>query len=257
MTLFNTVFVHSTGLGPFMWKPYIDRLNGLSVSAPVNLGYAPDERVRPPRVTTLQDDIAHLRRQIPAKGPVHLVGHSWGATMALELARSGQIEVASMWLYEPVLFGSLLDIADSLEPTTRGDLDEVVKRFRNTPQAEGGNEHWLEAFVDYWNGPGAWRNMGERARQSMRGMGWKMFQEVRGVFEDTRPFGDYASTVPTTLVVGGRSPRPARAMGFALAAVLPQAVVHDEPTLGHMGLLTDPSILLPRLRDHFARQPLA
>lgn len=247
------VFLHSTGLGPFMWKPYLGRVTGASEFTPCNRGYAPDDRIERFTTSGLKDDVAHVLTQVPSDEPVHLVAHSWGATVALELALGGRLTVASMWLYEPVLFGSLLDVAHELDPATRGDLQRVVDAFRQVGDADGGGEAWLESFVDYWNGPGAWQAMGERARDSMRGVGWKMFQEVRGVFEDVRPFEDYRLDIPVTLVAGGRSPRPARAMSRRLAAELPGATLQEIEHLGHMAVLHAAGDLMPLLQAHLAR----
>ena len=37
----HVVFIHSTGLGPFMWAPYKEAAGDARVHMPVNLGYAP------------------------------------------------------------------------------------------------------------------------------------------------------------------------------------------------------------------------
>lgn len=250
------VFLHSTGLGPFMWKPYLGQVEGATEFAPCHRGYAAQDRIERFSPIGLKDDVEHALRQVPSDEPVHLVAHSWGATVALELARSGRLPVASMWLFEPVLFGSLLDVMDELDLPTQADVQQVVRGFRQAGAPEGGTEAWLEAFVDYWNGPGAWQAMGERARDSMRVVGWKMSQEVRGVFEDVRPFEDYGLDIPVTLVVGGRSPRPARAMVRQLAAVMPGATVQQLDHLGHMAVLHAAVDLLPLLRGHFEQLSL-
>lgn len=247
------VFIHSTGLGPFMWKPFLGRIEGAVEWTPTNRGYAPGERIERPQPSRLQDDVDHLLQQIPSEEPVHLVAHSWGATLALDLAVTGRLPVASLWLYEPVLFGSLARDADRLDDATRSELDDVLRGFRGVSEADGGHEAWLESFVDYWNGRGAWQAMGERARDSMRAVGWKMFQEVRGVFEDVRPFADYRTAVPVTLVVGGQSPRPARAMVQRLAEEMPHAVRVDVGPLGHMGVLHAAPLVVPTLIDHMDR----
>ena len=46
-------------------------------------------------------------------GPAHLVGHSYGAYVALLVARSVPSQVRSLALYEPVAFGVLDAVEDA------------------------------------------------------------------------------------------------------------------------------------------------
>jgi len=252
----SLVFIHSTGLGPFMWSPYLGLAPGVAELRPYNLGSGPSGPVQRPQRVGLQDEVEHLRAQLAGHGPLHLVAHSWGATVALALAQRRDVDVASLWLYEPVLFGSLLQDHAELDAPTRLDLDTVVAGFRGIDDRQGGGEAWLEAFVDYWNGRGAWQAMGERARDAQRQVGWKMFQEVRAVFEDTAPFAAYASAIPTMLLVGSRSPRPAQAMARRLAAHRQRCTLQEMPELGHMGVLSAWPALRPLLEAHLQRQQL-
>jgi lipase len=51
---------------------------------------------------------AHALDCLPA-GPVHLIGHSFGATVALRIAIERPEDVASLTLFEPVLFAAASD----------------------------------------------------------------------------------------------------------------------------------------------------
>lgn len=252
----TVAFIHSTGLGPFMWSPYRTAAGSLPSLAPFNLGYEPGREVQAPQRAALADDVAHLATQLPQDAPLHLVAHSWGATIALALARSRPQQVASLWLYEPVLFGALLNERASLDDPTRRDLDAVVAGFEDVTDATGGGEDWLRRFTDYWNGEGAWAAMSDKARQAMRRVGWKMYQEVRSTFEDADDFDRFRVQVPVTLVVGARSQRPARAMSQQLAARLPSARLHHVPSLAHMSVLDRADALAPLLADHLRSQGL-
>lgn len=248
----TVAFIHSTGLGPFMWAPYLGCAGSLPVAAPFNLGYAPHEPLSSRERVSLADDAAHVAQSLRTAGPVHLVAHSWGATIALEMARTRLVDVQSLWLYEPVLFGSLVADEAALDADTATDLRLVVQGFRETSRDLGGTEPWLRAFIDYWNGPGAWDAMSEKAREAMRRVGWKMSQEVRATFEDVAPFEAYRVDVPLTLVTGGRSQRPARAMSRQLAKVNPQAQLHEIEGLAHMSVLDRPDRLGPLLQSHLS-----
>jgi pimeloyl-ACP methyl ester carboxylesterase len=246
----TVAFIHSTGLGPFMWEPYLACVEHSAVVTPYNLGYHPDQPLERPGVAGLADDAEHLRRSLLARGPVHLVAHSWGATVALELARTRAIDVRSLWLFEPVLFGALASEVDRLDTQTATELRATLANFRSLGADQAGSDDWLRAFIDYWNGDGAWGRMSERARQATRRVGWKMYQEVRSTIEETHSFDAYRFDIPVTLVTGGRSQRAARAMVLALAQRMPRAHVHDVAALGHMGVVDDPSTVVRLLQDH-------
>ena len=250
------LFVHSTGVGPFMWNKLLVGLpDGITPVTPTNRGYSlPDLVPRGTRVS-VADEVAHIKSQIPeGTTAVHLGGHSYGGLVALSLALDPAVPVKSLWLYEPVLFGALKPIVDELP----GDAAEQVREFTQDPtrfldDATGGQDAWLENFVDYWNHPGMWASMPDKAKDMARLVGWKMYQEVRMVFEEPQPFEAYRFTVPTTLVKGERTQPPAREMVRRLAAVNPHAQVDVLQGLGHMGLVGNPAGVLPSLQQHWAR----
>lgn len=250
------LFVHSTGVGPFMWNKLLVGLpDGIAPVTPTNRGYSlPDLVPRGTRVS-VADEVAHIKSQIPAgTTAVHLGGHSYGGLVALSLALDPSVPVKSLWLYEPVLFGALRPIVDELP----ADAAEQVREFTQQParfldDATGGQDAWLENFVDYWNHPGMWASMPDKAKDMARLVGWKMYQEVRMVFEEPQPFDAYRFEMPLTLVKGARTQPPAREMVRRLAAVNPSAHVDVLEGLGHMGLVGSPAGVLPSLQAHWAR----
>jgi pimeloyl-ACP methyl ester carboxylesterase len=253
------LFVHSTGVGPFMWKKLlVDLPAGVSPVTPTTGAYSrPDVGPRATKVT-VDDEVAHIKSQIPAGATgVHLGGHSYGGLVALTLALDPEVPVKSLWLYEPVLFGALRPIVDELP----ADAAEQVREFTEKPDRfldseTGGQDAWLENFVDYWNHPGMWASMPDKAKDMARLVGWKMFQEVRMVFEEPQAFEAYRLSVPLTLVKGARTQPPAREMVRRLAAVNPHAQVEVLDELGHMGLVGAPDAVRPSLRSHWARAGL-
>ena len=252
----NVVFIHSTGLGPFMWAPYRDAAGEASVHMPVNLGYVPGAELTRPQTAGLAEEVDALCKQLGMlEGDVHLVGHSYGGLLALELARSGRLPVRSLYLYEPVLFASLRERVDVISIEA---ANEVRSMYANRPffdNAEhGGDEAWLEQFVDYWNGAGAWGAMPPKAKDAMRRVGWKMHLEVRAIATQARPFEDYALPIPTTVVSGERSKAASREMSRLLAEHMPMAQSQVLPRLGHMGVMARPDQVAATLVQHL-QQP--
>ncbi len=248
------LLIHSTGTTPQMWSRLLQEapLRAPAI-LPVNLGYAPNAPLPRGQDFHWSEDVAHLRRQIPAEATqVHLVGHSYGGLLAFKLALALGERLASLWQYEPVLFGSLNRERASVDAATRKELEWLFDHPWFLGDVErGGSADWQEIFIDYWNRPGAWQAMPAAARAAMLAVGWKMYQEVRATSGDVTPFSDYRLHVPITLLLGAQSPAAPRAMAQALARVNPQTRIETLAGLGHMGPLLKPGALVESFRRHF------
>lgn len=248
----HVVFIHSTGLGPFMWAPYKDAAGEDRVHMPANLGYAPGGEVTRPQTVGLAEEVDALCKQLGAlEGDVRLVGHSYGGLLALELARAGRLPMRSLYLYEPVLFASLRERVDDIAAEAANEVHSMDANRHFFDDAEhGGDEAWLEQFVDYWNGAGAWGAMPPKAQAAMRRVGWKMHLDVRAIATQARPFQAYAMHIPTAVVSGGRSRAASREMSRLLAEQMPMAQSQVLPGLGHMGVMDRPDKVAPSLVHH-------
>lgn len=253
------LFVHSTGTGPFMWSRHLaDLPEGLAPLAPANLGYSADTALPHGQPSTVADEVAHLRAHIPeGTTAVHLGGHSYGGLVAMSLAQAlaaeGRVAVRSLWLYEPVLFAPLRAEEASLPPDVAREVAWLYSDPLFLRDEHGGSEAWLQGFVDYWNQPGAWAALPDKARAMARMVGWKMYQEVRCVSREAQGFAHYRFHVPLTLVQGEHTTPPAREMVRRLAAVNPQAEVRVLPGVGHMGVVSAPEAVGESLRAHWQR----
>jgi pimeloyl-ACP methyl ester carboxylesterase len=266
MSKASVLFVHSTGLGPFMWKAHLAALPGSFAGfAPANLGYPPSALLPRDQAISAADEVTHLlgfvTSAVPPDQPLHLAAHSYGGLVALELAlqmsQKGR-PPASLWLYEPVLFGSLMHSVKH-GATVDEEAKQQAVAFEADPTflndlAAGGTEPWLQRFVDYWNHAGAWAAMPDKARANMLALGWKMFLEVCSVWRDSQPFDAYklASSIPITLAHGSTSPAASRAMIKALAEVNPHANVQGFDGIGHSGLIADARVVAS-LQNHLAQ----
>jgi pimeloyl-ACP methyl ester carboxylesterase len=251
------LFIHSTGTGPSLWRSVDESVVGRRhVLTPANLGYPPNAVIERGRKVTIADEAEHLVGTIPPGiERVHVVAHSYGATVALHMLRMLDQRLASAFLYEPVLFGSLATAGSNAVP-----FDAVLeaRSFLEHPwfladESRGGAVEWLEMFVDYWNRPGAWSKMPASARDQTIAVGWKMFQEVRSCFADETPFDAWRLPVASTVVHGERSPLASRAMARALAHGRPHRTLVEIPGVGHMAPLTHPSLVHAELGRHMAR----
>jgi pimeloyl-ACP methyl ester carboxylesterase len=198
----------------------------------------------------LQMDVDAILASLPVTGPLHLVGHSYGAFLALKIAQQRPKLVRSLSLYEPTAFGILH------EPDDREALAELRSLERGTiftDEDAGGTEPWLKVFVDYWNGTGSWERMPEPSRAAFLRVGRKMYREVRSIMADRTGMAAYRRVqAPTLLMSGGRTPVAERRVMVRLAEALPSATSLKLENAGHMGPLTHAADVNDAIALHLA-----
>lgn len=244
------LFVHSTGTAPLMWAGVPPAAIGDRRGVfPANLGYPPNDLLPRGARVTVDDEIAHLLAQVPDDVTrLHVVAHSYGATVALAALPRLRGRLASLFLAEPVLFGAL-----AKDPDTAPALVADYHRFADdlADETNAGTEAWLEGFIDYWNRPGSWKRLPEPMRDYAKSVGWKMFQEVRICFGADTPFDDYAIDVPTTLVMGDRTTPHSRAVQQRLARGRANVKLVEIAGTGHMAPVTHPALVHAEIAKHF------
>jgi pimeloyl-ACP methyl ester carboxylesterase len=161
--------------------------------------------------------------------PAHLVGHSYGGAVALHVARRHGARLRSLALIEPVAFHLLGERAE-VEAVAQG-----VSRALASGDYVGG----FGAFVDYWSGPGSWAAVPEAKRVALAARLPKIALEFHAVFNESLQLHELSRVaLPTLLIQGALSPRPARRVCEVLARVLPDARLVTINGAGHMAPLT-------------------
>lgn len=177
---------------------------------------------------TWRDDVAHVVELL--KVPSILVGHSYGGLVALHAALAAPDRVKTLVLYDPVAFG-ILDEDDHDVAVT---LNAIDLHGGATPETR---EAWLEAFVDYWSGRGAWASLREPARAEFRRVGWVVREGVRTLMADLTRSAAYSALPPLHLITGEHTPVAARRVVAKLATAT-GAGVTEIAGAGHMGPLS-------------------
>jgi len=255
------LFLHSIGTSPALWANVpAEAIGHRQAFRPTNFGYPPNPPLPRGQSFTILDEVQHLLGLLPNdESRVHIVAHSYGATVALAMAEDPTFQgrLASMVLAEPVLFGSLIADDDGYLRQTMPEAVSSAREFVESPtlrsEEKGGGPEWLEAFIDYWNRPGTWLRMPEAMKQQSLAIGWKMFQEVRACFQANKPFRDYAIQVPTTLVMGALTTIHSRAMTHGLGHAHSLKIVELAKT-SHMAPLTHPHLVSAAISEHFQHQ---
>ena len=241
------VLLHSSGMTGRQWRRLAERLApSRRVLVPDLAGYGRSSPFVAPSFDVAEDVAIAIATAHAAGGPVHLVGHSYGGLLALLAAGSGELEVASLSLYEPVAFGALRSEGDA---EGLADLARVGPDFFE-PALEG-TRAWCERFVDFWGGAGAFARMGEGPQAAFCASARKTFHEVRALMVDATPLAVLArSTAPALLLTGAESPSCARRVVALLGRALASAEIEVVEGAGHMGPLTHAPAVAARVEAH-------
>lgn len=230
------------------WLPLIDSLKSeWRVLAPDFIGYGQSGPWPPDKPFRIDADVAVLTALArKAKGPLHFVGHSYGAALALEAARKLGARVKSLALVEPVAF-HLLRQEGRREWAEVEQLGHAVL----APVAKGDDRAAAKAFMSYWLGGWRWWLSPERFKSAIAATIPKVALEFSIAVDAPASVEDYAEiTAPTLLVAGSKTRAPARAVVDLLAAKLPNAETAILKGAGHMSPFTHPAELNRLILTH-------
>jgi len=245
------VLLHCSSGSSGAWLPVMEHLGrGYRALAPDLLGYGRSAPWSRDAVLLPGAELGVIRALLDVvRRPAHLVGHSYGGTVALDAARRFPQRVASLTLIEPVAF-HLLRRAD--DPDGWREIRTLAQQHLELLGA-GKDAAAAEAFVDYWTGPKAWQQMPEAARDNAVRSTAKVAAEWRLMFATADDLETIAGiTAPTLLICGGRTRRPARRVVEVLREALPHARHCEIADAGHMSPLTHPAAVADAIRRHLA-----
>lgn len=220
------------------------------IIAPDLLGYG-DNAIWPhDRTLGLDDEIARLLPLIAEAGaPVDVVGHSFGAAVAVKLTLDFPQLVRSLCIYEPVLFGLLREDAASA-PAHSEIL--MTSALVGSSLARGDLESAAARFIDYWSGDGTWSAMSTSRRAGVRDRMHKVRADFEALFADETTLAELARvSVPVLCLSGDRSPGSARRLVDILSATFPRAQSERFEGAGHMGPLTHADEVNSRIARFF------
>ena len=186
--------------------------------------------------------------------PLDLVGHSFGATVALRMAMARPHLVRSLTLIEPVLFA----VAGADDPAALAAMESESQPV-DAALAAGDLELATRLFNRMWGtGDPKWPDLPEQARAAMvRAMPVipASYQTLHRDENGTLAPGALDPvTMPVLLLTGTRSPQVMAAVARGLTCRLGNARAASVPGAGHMLPVTHPQETAQLLRDFW--QPL-
>jgi pimeloyl-ACP methyl ester carboxylesterase len=187
---------------------------------------------------SLADEAASIVSMIDALGrPVHLVGHSYGAAVALRVARERPSQIASMVLYEP----TALHVLKSAGPQGAEMLAEinVIAAAIGRAVLMGDCRSAAKLFVDYWNQPGTWDRLREEVQADVIYYMPKASLDFRALAIERTQLAVYRNfRFPVLLLQGEHTHDPMRLIARKLAKALRFCSLRTVEDAGHMGPLT-------------------
>ncbi len=230
------ICLHASGSSSAQWRDLGAELaRDHTVIAPDLLGHGRSPAAIGAGDNALAQDVALVAALAAEHDAVHLVGHSYGAAVALRVALVQPARVRSLALYEPVVFGALRTHAEDeslwQEVTQTGRTIALRARQRQVLAAG-------RCFIDYWSGAGRWRALAWERQWAIA----RRMPAIVGHFESLfawRAGADLGRLLqPVLLMQGKHTRRVAARVALRLADLLPQAMSSVIAAAGHMGPLT-------------------
>jgi len=239
----GVVCLHANASTSGQWRGLMDRLAPkLHVLAPDSYGAGKSPDWPSDRTIRLLDEVALIEPVLARAGsPVALVGHSYGAAVALIAAMADPGRVRTMVLYEPALF-ALLD-AEAPPPNEADGIRDAVAEAGLALEA-GNRDGAAERFIDYWMGCCAWKQTPEQRKPPIAGSVVNVRGWAHALFTEPTPLDAFRSLdVPVLYLVGKRSSASARGVARLLTTALPRVELVELDDLGHMGPITHPDLI--------------
>lgn len=237
----DVVLIHGS-LGDYrQWNAIAERLEpDYRVIAISRRHHCPNP---PPRLAinyTYERHTVDLQLLLRAIGhPTHVVGHSYGAGVALLAALRGRELIRSLTLIEPP-FGSLLPVATpelAPELASRESIVAAVKAFVKDRE----DERAAEALIDWvQGGEGGFSRLPQTVRDGLLANAKTIGPNIAAPAPSVTCDELSVLQVPTLVLNGERTRMWYRLIGQAVAACVPGAQAAIIERAGHMAIVENP-----------------
>ena len=173
--------------------------------------------------------------------PIHLVGHSFGATVALRVAQRFPDFVKSISLIEPVFFAAAFSDYGELEARFMQDHADYF--------SAGGDKNWqlaAELFLKLWGNNEDWNLLSESKKRQFAQRIPLTFEVSKSIYGDPhgmlKEHAFSSLTGKSSVIYGDKSHFIMPYIGKALSARIPNTELKCIQNAGHMLPITHPKI---------------
>jgi lipase len=235
------------------WSGLVDHLAGVTVTALDQPGHgraADWDGVTDLHGLTTQISIM-MAETVGTGKPIDIIGHSFGATVALRIALERPDLVRSLVLIEPPLFAAARAGGSAAYAPFRERHLQVARAL-----AEGRRDDAAAMFHAAWGNGADFASLPARQQHYMIDRIHFIAAQNAVLLEDTagllRYLGLESVGVPVLMVEGAASPAIVRAVQDELARRLPQVTRLVVPGAGHMVPITHPGVVADAVMVHLA-----
>jgi pimeloyl-ACP methyl ester carboxylesterase len=254
LRLARVIALHCSGAGASQWHSLAQTLAGkFEVSTPEHFGSESRGPWTGEGIFTLTDEaFATLTLIDQTAGGVHLVGHSYGGGVALNVALKRPERIASMVLYEPGAFHLLRQMHER-GAAAYAEITALARNF-GKGLLTGDYRSAVARFVDYWNGPGTWHGMRPSTQKSLLRWAPKGTLDFQASIAERTPLSAYSTlSCPVLIMRGEHSPKPTRVVAECLAELLPNSKLAVISGAGHMGPISHATEISELTAQHICR----
>lgn len=247
------VLLHSSASSARQWDALIERLQPrFRVRAIEFHGHGEQPPWRGDAALTLADDARLIAPLMQEARGAHIVGHSYGAAVALKLATLYPGWVRSLVAYEPVLFGLLLR-----DPGSRTFARQITGAAAELRALLPHPRAAAERFVGFWSGAAAWAAMSTNRQTAVAARMASVLAHFDALFNDPMQIDQLARLRAPMLFLNGKDTAGVtRCIAEILGDALPLAAHESLPQMGHMGPLTHAAEVNQRI-DRFLQAQIA
>ncbi len=246
------VLVHGGWSDLHNWQPVASGLaRSYLVVAYDRRGHGRSQRADQGTRRDQEDDLAALIEGL-GDGPAHVVGTSFGASIAIGLAARRPELVRSVIAHEPPLMSVVAGDpeAERLLRDAQASVQSVLSRLARG-DIEGGARQFVEEVA---LGPGAWEQLPEPLRETMIDSAPAFAAEQRDPdWASVDPAATASVERPVLLTQGDQSPPWFSGIVSGLAQLIDGAEVRTYSGAGHAPHVTHPDLYLEEVTGYLGR----